>query len=242
MRQKAPRPEDPAGILLVDKPPDWTSHDVVAFTRRFGFRKVGHAGTLDPDATGLLVLLIGRAATKLSAQFSANGKTYDAIMTLGTETDSQDASGEVTATHDWHPITPDQVSRACAGFVGDIQQIPPMVSAKKVKGVRLYKYARRGETIVREPCPITIHQLTLGQLNLPDVAFSVHCSKGTYVRTLCADIGTVLECGAHLKQLRRTTSGEFSVTAAHTMDTIREWDREKLVQHLLPLPLVPHTG
>lgn len=242
MPPKPPKPEDPAGLLLVDKPADWTSHDVVAFTRRFGFRKVGHAGTLDPDATGLLVLLIGRAATRLSAQLSASGKRYDAILTLGIETDSQDASGKVTATRDWQSITPEQLTRVCAEFVGEIQQVPPMVSAKKVKGVRLYKHARRGETVEREPCSRTIHELTLREINLPDAAFSVHCSKGTYIRTLCADIGTALGCGAHLKQLRRTASGDFSVTAAHSMDTIREWDREKLVQHLLPLPPTTPTG
>jgi tRNA pseudouridine55 synthase len=230
---------DPAGILLVDKPSTWTSHDVVAFVRRFGFRKVGHAGTLDPAATGLLVLLVGRQATRAASQLSGQDKTYVGTVTLGVETDSLDADGSVTKESPWEHLSPTDVEAALPAFRGDIEQIPPMVSAVKIKGKRLYKMAREGKTVERPPRPVTIHELTLLATDLPNFEIRVHCSKGTYVRTLAADIGTALGCGAHLSALRRFTSGCYSIDNAVTIDTLRTWDRQAVCDHLLPVPAAP---
>jgi tRNA pseudouridine55 synthase len=215
--------DDFSGVLLVDKPPAWTSHDVVSFIRRFGFRKVGHCGTLDPAATGLLVIVIGRA-TRQADRFAGQDKVYDAVLRLGVETASQDADGEVTARRDWQGVTSEQVRAAMAAFVGPQLQIPPMVSAIKQDGRRLYELARRGLTVERPPRPITVHALDILRLELPEVAFRVACSKGTYVRTLSADIGTRLGCGAHLQSLRRCASGRFRVEDAFPLDQIRTWD------------------
>ncbi len=230
----ADAPTDANGVLLVDKPPAWTSHDVVKFVRRFGFRKVGHCGTLDPSATGLLILVIGRA-TKLTNQLSGQDKVYEGTMELGTETFSQDSEGDVVATRDWSHVTPAMVQETCNDFVGPQEQIPPMVSAIKKDGRKLYDLARRGVVVERDPRPIVIHSLDVLTINLPDVAFQVRCSKGTYVRTLCADIGAALECGAFLKRLRRTASGRFDLTGAQTMDAIKTWNAETLVAHMIPL-------
>jgi tRNA pseudouridine55 synthase len=223
-----------SGVLLVDKASGWTSHDVVAFIRRFGFRKVGHCGTLDPAATGLLVLVLGRA-TKLSSRLSGQDKTYEGTMRLGVETFTQDAEGEVVAEHEWQHITPTRIRQTCARFVGEQQQVPPMVSAIKVDGVALYKRARRGEVVRREPRTITIHELTVTDIDLPDVSLRVKCSKGAYVRVLCADIGKALDCGAHLRTLRRTRSGEFDVVEAAPMEEIRRWNKAQVLARMIPL-------
>jgi tRNA pseudouridine55 synthase len=224
-----------SGILLVDKPSEWTSHDVVGcIRRRFKVKKVGHCGTLDPAATGLLVIVLGKA-TKLSQRLSTQDKVYTGTMLLGVETDSQDADGEVTATHDASGVTPEELRRVAAKFEGEIEQIPPMVSAVKVNGQPLYKLARKGQVIEREPRPATIHKLEFKEINLPEATLEVHCSKGTYIRTLCADIGHELGCGAHLKSLRRLRSGRFSVENAHTIDTIKTWEREQLFENYIPL-------
>lgn len=230
-----------SGVLLVDKPAEWTSHDVVGCIRgRFRFRKVGHCGTLDPAATGLLVVVIGQA-TRLSDKLSGQDKLYAGTLRLGVETDSQDRDGKVTRTVDAAHITAAEVALAAARFTGELQQIPPMVSAIKVDGRPLYKLARKGLEIVREPRAITIHRLTLGQIAIPDVAFEVACSKGTYVRTLAADIGAVLGVGAHLLELRRLRSGTFSVAEAVTMEVVKSWTRDDCLARMIPIAsLVPY--
>ncbi len=234
MDEQIARQNQESGVLLVDKPTDWTSHDVVSFVRRFGIKKVGHCGTLDPAATGLLVLVLGRA-TKIADRLSGQDKTYEAVMEIGKETFTQDAEGEITAETDWSAVTEEQIHAACTKFKGEIEQIPPMVSAKKQDGKRLYKLARKGIEVERQPRPITIHELTVDNVSLPNVSFMVHCSKGTYVRTLCYDIGKVLGCGAFLKVLRRTQSGSFHIKDAFDMETIRSWNREMLLANFIPL-------
>ena len=224
-----------SGVLLVDKPTEWTSHDVVnCVRRRFKLRKVGHCGTLDPAATGLLVILLGRA-TKLSEKLMNQDKVYAGTMRLGVETDSQDRDGQVVATHPVDDVTGEDIERVAQRFVGDTMQIPPMVSAVKKGGKPLYKLARKGKTVEREPRPITIHYLTIRKIELPDVQFEVSCGKGTYVRTLCADIGGKLGCGAYLQELRRLRSGSFNVADSYEMDTIKSWEREQLFQAIIPL-------
>ncbi len=221
-----------AGILLVDKPASWTSHDVVSFVRGFGVRKVGHCGTLDPAATGLLVLVLG-SATKLTGNLNSQDKIYEGEMCLGIETSTQDGEGKILNEQDYSGVTEEMVHDVCAGFVGAQTQIPPMVSAKKQNGKPLYKLARQGIVVEREPVPIHIYYLSIEKIDLPVVRFSVKCSKGTYIRTLCADIGTLLGCGAHLKSLRRTKSGDFSLPDAHTMSEIKTWDIHKLFENCL---------
>jgi tRNA pseudouridine55 synthase len=225
-----------SGALLVDKAPEWTSHDVVNLVRRrFGFRKVGHCGTLDPGATGLLVVVLERA-TKLSAQLMGGDKLYEGTLRLGVETFSQDSDGEVTATHELGPLTAEDVCAAAAGFVGDIQQIPPMVSAVKQNGQPLYKRARRGQVVEREPRSVTVHAFEILRVELPDVSFRVKCSKGTYVRTLAADLGTRLGCGAHLCGLRRLASGPFQVEDAVPVAELKSWDdRERVLSAMIPM-------
>ncbi len=224
-----------SGILLVDKPSEWTSHDVVNCVRhRFRIRKVGHCGTLDPIATGLLVLLLGRA-TKLSAQFMSQDKVYTGTMRLGVETDTEDRAGNVTAEAPVEPITEADIHAAAEAFRGEIMQVPPMVSAVKKDGKRLYKLARKGQVVEREPRPVTIHELTIDAIALPDVHFSLHCSKGTYVRTLCADIGRKLGCGAHMRDLRRTRSGSFRIEDASPMSEIKTWELAELREAMIPL-------
>lgn len=223
------------GLLLVDKPMDWTSHDVVNCIRsRFNLSKTGHCGTLDPIATGLLVLLLGHA-TKLQDRLMSEDKVYTGTMRLGVETDSEDRTGVVTATADASGVTPEQVRTIAARFLGPQQQTPPMVSAIKKDGKPLYKLARKGEVIERESRPIVIHALELSRIALPDVDFCVHCSKGTYIRTLCADMGRALGCGAHMLELRRESSGSFQVADAVNMDAIKSWELPEFVQHVQPL-------
>jgi tRNA pseudouridine55 synthase len=228
-----------SGILLVDKPRDWTSHDVVACIRgRFKIKKVGHCGTLDPEATGLLVVVLGRA-TKLSQRLMASSKVYCGTMTLGVETDSQDAAGEVVATTEiGDDVSEERLRAVAAEFVGEQQQIPPMTSAVKKDGKKLYELARKGKTVEREPREITIFSLDILGVKFPDVEFRVHCSKGTYVRTLAADIGEKLGCGGHLKSLRRERSGDFDVADAYPMDEIKGWEREQALEAMIPLPEV----
>ncbi len=226
------------GLLLVDKPMDWTSHDVVNCIRsRFNLSKTGHCGTLDPIATGLLVLLLGRA-TKLQDRLMSEDKVYTGTMRLGVETDSEDRTGAVTATADASGVTPEQVRTVAARFLGPQQQTPPMVSAIKKDGKPLYKLARKGEVIERESRPIVIHALELSRIALPDVDFRVHCTKGTYIRTLCADMGRALGCGAHMLELRRESSGSFQVADAVGMDAIKSWELPDFVDHVQPLGAV----
>ena len=225
-------PFKPSGVLLVDKPSDWTSFDVVNFVRgRFNIPKVGHCGTLDPAATGLLVIVLGRF-TKLSQHFSGEDKIYDARIQFGIETDSQDLDGEVTAEHDWSGLDDEQVKTTIMSFVGEQEQIPPMVSAKKKDGKRLYELARQGIVVERDPVEINISSIDLASIELPLADFSVKCSKGTYIRTLCYDIGKQLGCGAVLNKLRRTGSGELRIEDAVTIEQLKEWDQPELDKHL----------
>ena len=219
---------DRSGLLLVNKPKDWTSHDVVAFIRsRFNAAKCGHCGTLDPAATGLLVVVLGKF-TKLSQKFSGQDKVYEGTILLGTETDSQDMDGNVIRQSDWSGITEPKLREAFASFVGDIEQVPPMVSAVKKDGARLYELARKGQEVEREPKQISIYSIDVTRVALPYADFTVECSKGTYVRTLCADVGARLGCGAALYRLNRLRSGEFSLDDAVDIETVKQWTQDDL--------------
>jgi tRNA pseudouridine55 synthase len=234
---------DPAGILVVDKPAGVTSHDVVdAVRRRFGWRKVGHAGTLDPLATGVLVLLVG-AATREQERFLNDDKEYRGRMRLGVETDSHDADGAVTATHEG-PIDASRarVEEAFSRFRGEIRQVPPMVSAVKHRGKPLYKYARKGQEVEREARPVTIRALEVLAVEGHEVDFSLRCSKGTYVRTLAHDVGRALGCGAHLRALRRTRSGPFRVEDAVALDALLASSPGEAVERLVSASRVRDDG
>ncbi len=223
------------GVLLVDKPPRLTSHDVVDRLRRqFGFRKVGHCGTLDPAATGLLVIVLERA-TKLQANLMIEDKTYEGVMLLGVATDSQDGDGKVIAEKLVPALTETDIETVLAKFRGDLQQIPPMVSAIKHEGTPLYKLARKGKTIEREPRLVHIYDLRMLKLDLPRVHLRVTCTKGTYVRTLCHDIGETLGCGAHLAGLRRTRSGKFDARDAKPLAELLQLKREQLQPLVIPI-------
>jgi len=223
------------GVLLVDKPSGPTSHDIVdAIRRRFDFDKVGHGGTLDPQATGLLILLIGKA-TKLSDRFIGSDKAYDGDLMLGIATDSFDADGRIVREADWRGVTREQVEAELAKRQGDILQTPPMVSAVKVAGVPLYKRARKGQTVERKPRLIHVYEFSLRAFDPPIASFTMRCTKGTYVRSLCADVGDALGCGAHLKALRRTASGAFKVESAAPLDSLLAMDRTQLRSRVLTL-------
>ena len=212
----------PAGFLVVDKPPGVTSHDVVDEVRkRFGTRRVGHLGTLDPQATGVLPLAL-REATKLVPFLPAMQKAYVGTVRFGLETDTLDAQGTVVREHDG-PL-PDEatVRAALEDFIGEIEQIPPMYSAVKKDGVPLHRLARRGEEVEREPKRVTIERIELLRFESPDAEISVVCGPGTYVRTLAADLGEKLGCGAILQSLRRLQSGSFQITQAVTLEQLDE--------------------
>lgn len=210
------------GIIIVDKPDGMTSHDVVACVRKkFNMRRVGHAGTLDPLATGVLVLLLGKA-TKLFNKFVAFDKAYRATMILGTETTSADTQGEVIRNSPYQHITRQQVEETFKGFNGDIKQVPPMVSAVKIKGRKLYQLARKGITVERQARQIRIDCLRVEQFNPPEVLFYLECSKGTYVRQLAEDVGKILGCGACISQIRRTKVGEFHIEDAVNLEDLNE--------------------
>lgn len=214
------RPPTTHGVVLIDKPTGVTSHDVVdQVRRRFGERQVGHAGTLDPDATGLLLVAVG-APTKLLRFATGLDKDYSAEVVLGIETTTLDAAGEVTATHDMGDVTLDDARAVVARhLVGDIEQIPPMVSAIKVKGRRLHELAREGVEVEREPRRVHIERFDVNPTPEASVlSIEVTCSSGTYVRTLAADLGRHLGGGAHLRQLRRSRIGPYSVREATPVD------------------------
>lgn len=223
------------GALLVDKPAGPTSHDVVdAIRRQFRLAKVGHAGTLDPNATGLLVLLLGRG-TKLSERLMGTDKVYEGTMRFGITTDSYDTDGAVTSTRPVPELTLDVLNRTAAEFVGDIQQIPPMVSAIKKDGVPLYKLARKGVEVERAPRLIHIYQFKFDHYSSPDASFRVKCTKGTYVRSLAHDLGEKLGCGAHLKNLRRTISGQLNVQDAVPFEDLLRFDDARVLGHVIPM-------
>lgn len=207
-------------ILIVDKPSGMTSHDVVDVVRRvYKIQKVGHCGTLDPMATGVLVLLLGKA-TKLSAKLHIQDKEYICSMKLGIVTDSHDSMGKVLNETSTNHIDESKVKEVLSLFTGRQKQIPPMVSAKQHKGKRLYLLARKGIEIKREPVDIEIKDIEILEINIPFVKFRVCCSKGAYIRTLCHDIGKSLGCGAHMTELRRIRSGGFHIDDAVKLEDL----------------------
>lgn len=219
--QAAGRAANPQGVVVIDKPRFWTSHDVVAKLRRIlGTRKIGHSGTLDPAATGVLVLGVG-AATRLLRFLVALPKSYVGEIVLGVETTTLDAQGDVCATHDMSAVSDEAVRAAASGFVGPIMQVPPMVSAVKVGGKRLYELARRGEEVERRARPVEVYRYELEPVaGEPGVwRCAVNCSSGTYIRSLAADLGTALGGGAHLRSLRRVAVGGFSVDQAGAVES-----------------------
>jgi tRNA pseudouridine55 synthase len=223
------------GVLLVDKPGEHTSHDVIARLRgKLRMRKIGHAGTLDPMATGLLIVLIGKA-TRVSQFIISLDKEYEGTIELGRTTDSQDADGETMETRPVPPLTEAQVQAAMHGFLGDQYQMPPMFSAIKIGGVPLYKKARKGEQVEREPRFIRVMSWDMTRLASPQVDFRLHCTKGTYVRTLAHDLGTKLGCGAHLSALRRTATDRFNVAQALTMEQIEALSIPEIEKRLIPV-------
>ena len=203
-----------SGILVIDKPAGITSASVVARVKKLlGAKKVGHAGTLDPLATGILVCCINRA-TKLARFFLHGNKTYEAVLCLGVETSTQDSTGKVTSTCDNVFFSEGKIRSVFKDFEGRIEQIPPVYSALKCKGTPLYKLARNGKPVQKPARPVTIFNIEIQGIHLPLIHFTVSCSAGTYIRTLCADMGESLGCGGHLKELRRIQSGGFSITEA----------------------------
>jgi len=222
------------GAILVDKPAGPTSHDVVdAIRRQFGIKKVGHCGTLDPNATGLLLIVLGRG-TKLSEKLMGDDKVYEGTIKFGEATDSYDADGEITETKSVPALALDQLNQAAAAYVGDLMQTPPMVSAIKKEGVPLYKLARKGIEVEREPRLIHIYTFRFADYNEPLGRFTIACTKGTYVRSLAHELGQKLGCGAHLASLRRTASGKFDVTAATPLTEVLKLTTAELEKKVIP--------
>ncbi len=212
---------EPCGVLVVDKPGGWTSFDVIGKLRRlYGTRRIGHTGTLDPMATGVLVVLVGRAA-KAAEYVTVHDKSYLAGMRLGITSDTEDTSGTITSRYDGELPSCAAVSKVAAGFVGDIMQTPPMYSALKVNGRKLCDIARGGGEVERAPRPITVHSIAVEpRAAVGDYTLTVECSAGTYIRTLCADIGAELGCGGVMSDLRRLSVGDFTLEDAHTLAEI----------------------
>ena len=226
------------GVLLVDKGQDMTSHDVVAVARRtLGIKKIGHCGTLDPMATGLLILVVGRA-TKIQDLLMSEDKEYVGTLTLGSTTSTQDRQGEELEVKEVGDYSKEQLEEAFQKYHGDFYQMPPMVSAIKKDGVPLYKLARKGKTVEREPRLVHVYHHEIKGVSLPVVEFRVVCSKGFYVRTYAHDIGDTLGCGAHLSDLRRTRSGKFDLERSVTFEQLKEGPKEDIVGSLISLPEV----
>lgn len=224
---------EPSGVIIIDKASGMTSHDVVGKIRKlYNTKKVGHTGTLDPLATGVLVVLVGRAA-KAAEYLVPDDKRYLAGLRLGLETDTEDISGTVLKTSDELPDEA-EVMAAVADFIGDISQTPPMYSALKVNGQKLVDLARRGITLERESREIHIDSIEAKRLNRAEYTINVECSKGTYIRTLCADIGKRLGCGAVMSSLRRERSGNFTLEGAYTLDALGALDYDARIAALLP--------
>ncbi|WP_319523124.1 tRNA pseudouridine(55) synthase TruB [uncultured Desulfosarcina sp.] len=219
------------GIVVVDKPEGFSSARIVSRIKElFGARKAGHTGTLDPFATGVLVCCLNRA-TRLSRFFLKGDKTYEAVLRLGIRTDTQDPTGALVAEKPVDGITDAMIARVAERFTGEISQVPPVYSALKHEGTPLYKLARRGEAVEKPARKVRIDRLEILEVNLPEVRFAVSCSSGTYIRTLCADMGDALGCGGHLKRLRRTASCGFSIEDALTPEALEALkDRETLEQ------------
>lgn len=221
------------GILIVDKPEGMTSHDVVDFIRRrFRIKKAGHTGTLDPAVTGVLVIMLGKA-TKLSSELTGADKEYEATISLGRKTDTADRGGKILFEGDYRAVTEKDIYDVFRVFEGKIEQIPPMVSALKHKGRRLYELARAGHNIPLGPRIVYIYRLKVGAIRIPDIDFSVFCSKGTYIRKLCDDIGDRLGCGAHLSRLRRIRAGRFTLENSVLIDRLKNFSIDELERHIL---------
>lgn len=213
------------GILNINKPAGITSHDVVIEVRkRFKMRKVGHAGTLDPDATGVLVVCLGKA-TK-TVQFLLNDeKEYESVLILGISTHTQDSSGTIIKKVDNFRVSEEEIREAAKRFEGEQEQIPPMVSAVHYRGKRLYDLARQGKVVPRKPRKINILSFNITKIKIPEVRFSIVCSKGTYIRTICSDLGDALGCGAHQAKLVRIRAGRFHIKDSLTLDEL--WQSPK---------------
>lgn len=225
----------PSGVLLVDKDPGMTSHDVVAIARRsMGIKKIGHCGTLDPMATGLLMLVVGRA-TKIQDLLMSEDKQYVGRITLGATTTTQDAEGEIIEERVVGPLGDGAIRAAFEKYSGNFEQIPPMVSAIKKDGVPLYKLARKGQEIKRDPRPVYVTDYELTRVSLPEIDFTVNCSKGFYVRSYAHDIGATLDCGGHLSALRRTRSGEFTLERAVGVEALKSGGAEELINSMVSL-------
>ena len=224
------------GIINVYKEKGFTSHDVVAKLRGIvGQKKIGHTGTLDPDATGVLPVCLGKA-TKLCDLLTDKNKTYEAVLLLGKTTDTQDITGEVLEEKSTEALTEEKVREAIEGFIGDYEQIPPMYSALKVNGKKLYELAREGKVIERKARPVKILDIQILEVDLPKVRMEVSCSKGTYIRTLCHDIGEKLGCGGCMESLIRTRVSTFRIEDAKTLDEIETLKQEgKLAELLVPI-------
>lgn len=225
---------EPNGILIVNKHSGVTSHDIVGKIRRlYNTKRVGHTGTLDPMACGVLVVLVGRAA-KAAEYLVADQKVYRATLRLGLTTDTEDVTGQLLTQSDTFPSA-QQVQAACDGFLGEIQQIPPMYSALKVDGKKLCDLARQGVEVERKPRAVTVYSLTCTPTDAPsDYRLEVHCSSGTYIRTLCADIGKALGCGGVMASLERTQTDRFSIDHAHTVAELEEMTEEERLACLIP--------
>jgi tRNA pseudouridine55 synthase len=222
------------GAILIDKPAGPTSHDIVdAIRRQFNIKKVGHCGTLDPAATGLLIIVLGRG-TKLSERLMSDDKVYEGSMKFGESTDSYDADGELVASLPVLPMTLDELNEAAAEFIGDLMQVPPMVSAVKKGGVPLYKLARKGIEVEREPRLIHIYNFRFTNYEEPFGSFRLACTKGTYVRSVAHELGQKLGCGAHLATLRRITSGKFDVTDAVEFEEMMNYSVRQLEERVIP--------
>jgi tRNA pseudouridine55 synthase len=229
------------GAILIDKPAGPTSHDVVdAIRRKFGIKKVGHCGTLDPNATGLLVIVLGRG-TKLSEKLMGGDKVYEGGIKFGETTNSYDVDGEILETKAVPPLTLEQLNAAAATFIGDQMQMPPMVSAIKVKGVPLYKLARKGIEVEREPRLVHIYNFRFTNYEPPLGQFKVACTKGTYVRSIAHELGQKIGCGAHLAALRRVLSGKFDVADAMPLADVLRLTVAELEKKVIPFLKLAQT-
>jgi tRNA pseudouridine55 synthase len=229
------------GAILIDKPAGPTSHDVVdAIRRKFGIKKVGHCGTLDPNATGLLVIVLGRG-TKLSEKLMGGDKVYEGEIKFGETTNSYDADGEILETKAVPPLTLEQLNEAAAAFIGDQMQTPPMVSAVKIKGVPLYKLARKGIEVEREPRLVHIYNFRFTRYESLAGEFRIACTKGTYVRSIAHELGQKIGCGAHLATLRRIMSGKFDVADAISLADVLRLTMVELEKKVIPFLKLAQT-
>ena len=229
------------GAILIDKPAGPTSHDVVDVIRRkFGIKKVGHCGTLDPNATGLLIIVLGRG-TKLSEKLMSDDKVYEGTIKFGETTDSYDVDGKIIGSKPVPPLTLEQLNEAAAAFVGDQMQVPPMVSAIKKDGVPLYKLARKGIEVEREPRLIHIFSFQFTDYQEPAGKFKIACTKGTYVRSIAHELGQKLGCGAHLAALRRNAAGKFNVADATPLSEVLKLTTAELEKKVIPFLKLAQT-